>query len=177
MRTLVSPTYKRQVEKRNALGFTLIEVLVVISIFAILTGMVMLGFTGADAEQRLKSEAQQIAKRIELARQYAVQRNSEWGVYIEPDTYQFAEYNRSLDEWIPMEERPFSPEPNKDPRRLRLKAEGTELPNAKQKNLPGIIAFSSGEITPFSIFIEPEWESAPWIVSSDGLSRVEVTRE
>ena len=56
----------------NCRGFSLLELLVVISLAAILTGTVIVGFTGADNEQRLRGTADQLAYTIELARQHAL---------------------------------------------------------------------------------------------------------
>ena len=61
---------------------------------------------------------------------------------------------------------------------LRLRTEGVgELPFADGEDTPQIVVFSSGEITPFTIILEPDWESRPWLVSSDGISRTEAQRE
>ena len=40
----------------------------------------------------------------------------------------------------------------------------------------GFIFFSSGESQSFAIRFEPEWESDPWLLESDGFSRVEPER-
>ena len=74
-------------------GFTLLEILVVMTIVAILTGTVILGFTGTSVEQDLKGAAQRMAMRVELARQQALQRNREWGIFIRDDGYEFAEFD------------------------------------------------------------------------------------
>jgi len=162
----------------TAAGFTLLEVLVVVFIVGILTGTVILGFTGADSEQDLKGAAQRLATRIELARQYALQRNREWGIYVHDDSYAFAEFDPETRKWVEREGRPFVQNDLPNAVRLRLTTEGVgELPFADAKDVPNIAVFSSGEITPFTITIEPEWESIPWEVTSDGLSRAEARRE
>ena len=78
---------------RGQHGFTLLELLVVITLVAILTGTVVLGFAGADTQQEIRGFAQRFAYRIELARQQALQRNREWGVYVEEQGYRFAEFD------------------------------------------------------------------------------------
>ncbi len=74
-------------------AFTLVELLVVLVLVGILASTVILGFTGADTEQRLKGNAQNLADTIELARQYALQRNREWGLYVQPDSVRFVEFD------------------------------------------------------------------------------------
>ena len=88
-------------------GFTLLEVLVVIVMVAVLTGTVMLGFTGADTEQRLRGSAEQLAYAIELGRQYALQRNREWGLYVDEDAVRFAEFDPEQQTWVEQTGRPF----------------------------------------------------------------------
>ncbi len=159
-------------------GFTLLEVLVVVVIVGILTGTVILGFTGADMEQELKGAAQRLAVRVELARQHALQRNREWGIYVRDESYAFAELDPETGSWIERSGRPFDQEDLPDAIRLRVATEGVgELPFADGEDLPQIVVFSSGEITPFTIMLEPDWDTIPWLVSSDGLSRAAASRE
>lgn len=162
----------------RAAGFTLLEVLVVVFIVGILTGTVILGFTGADSEQALKGAAERLAVRVELARQFALQRNREWGIYVHDDAYSFAEFDPQSGAWVQREDRPFEQDDLPEAVRLKVATEGVgELPFADGKDLPQIVVFSSGEVTPFTITLEPAWESIPWEVTSDGLSRAEARRE
>jgi general secretion pathway protein H len=158
-------------------GFTLLELLVVVVLVAILTGTVILGFTGADTEQRLRGSAEQMAYAIELARQYALQRNREWGLYVEPDSVRFAEFDPEQRTWVEQTVRPFGETQVMDNVTLRVESEAlNELPNEDEEELPRVMLFSSGEVTPFTLYLEPEWDAAAWEVSSDGLSRTQAER-
>jgi len=159
-------------------GFTLLEILVVIVIVGILTGTVIFGFTSAEAEQDLKGAAQRLAIRIELARQHALQRNREWGIYVESDGYRFAEFDPETQKWVERTTRPFSQDDLPAAVELQLSTDGIgELPFADGKDLPQIVVFSSGEITPFTIRLRPDWDTFAWLVSSDGIARTEAARE
>ena len=163
---------------RHAAGFTLLEVLVVLTILAVLTGTVMLAFTGADQEQNLRGAAERLAMRIELARQHALTRNREWGIYVEADTYHFAEFDPEQSIWVKQTGRPFDRPDLPALVSLSLDLEEFDsLPFDENDDLPQILIFSSGEITPFRLLLEPEWRALPWALTSDGLSQVEASRD
>jgi len=175
MQTSASRTCKPDLSRIQ--GFTLLEVLVVISLVSILTGVVLLGFTGADTQQEVKGFAQRLAFRVELARHQALNRNREWGVYVAEHEYRFAEFNPDLGEWEEQRQRPFDSIDMPELVRLRVSTEGVgELPFDRE-HLPQILIFSSGEVTPFTVFLEMSGDREPWLVSSDGLSRAHAHRE
>lgn len=158
-------------------GFTLLELLVVVVMVAILMGTVVLGFTGADTEQRLRGSAEQLAYTIEIARQYALQRNREWGLYVAPDGIEIVEFDPDELTWVSQAGRPFDSVELPANVRLWVESEGFEqLADDGQEDLPQVILFSSGEVTPFTLYLEPEWDVAGWEIRSDGLSRSRATR-
>jgi general secretion pathway protein H len=164
-------------DRRFNRGFTLLELLVVIALVAILTGTVILGFTGADTEQRLKGSAEQLAYTIELARQYALQRNREWGLYVTEDELRFAEFDPDQQDWIDQVQRPFGDVEIMANVLLRAESEGLDqLTDTERAALPQVVLFASGEVTPFTVRLEPEWNTPAWTVSSDGISRVTAER-
>ena len=180
MQISASRTYNRQIRgaRLAASGFTLLEVLVVVSLVSILTGVVVLGFTGADTQQEVKGFAQRFAFRVELARQQALNRNREWGIYVNEQSYHFAEFSPQEGAWELQSQRPFDDIEVPDLFSLRIETEGVgNLPFADGERLPQILVFSSGEVTPFAVYLEIPGDFEPWVVSSDGLSRAQVRRE
>ncbi|MCH8963189.1 MAG: GspH/FimT family pseudopilin, partial [Bacteroidetes bacterium] len=127
--------------------------MVVIAIVGILTGTVILGFTGADLEQYLKGEANRFAIRVELARQYALQRNREWGIFVEEGGYRFAEFDPEQGVWLEKNERPFSAVSLFETITLRVETDADTLPTTDGKDIPQIIVFSSGRtiFVPFGV--------------------------
>jgi len=154
-------------------GFTLLELLVVVALVGILTGTVILTIRGADADQRLKGAAEQLAYRLELARHYALQRNREWGLYADEEGLRFAEFDPERSEWVRQSKRPFGTLTMDEGVEVRAEAEGyAGLSERDRERLPQVLLFSSGEVTPFEIFLEPPGDRRAWVVRSDGLSRV-----
>ncbi|MGI9325494.1 MAG: type II secretion system minor pseudopilin GspH [Pseudomonadales bacterium] len=173
--------------KPSSSGFTLLEVLVVMTIAAILTGVVVIGFTGAEGGQQLQGHTERVMLRMDLARQRAVTRNREMGMTVEPDRYRFTELDRETGQWLALERRPFSEVTVEDRFRLSLKVEGADSskdgkkPAAKKsgeegEDPPDLVFFRSGEITPFTLTVATEDQRRGWQVSSDGLSGIAMAR-
>ena len=161
---------------RPTRGFTLIEMLVVVVVVGVLASVVVVGFVGADKEQELKTEARRLALLIELARDEALQRNEEWGVFVEPDSYTFAIYDPALGKWSEQEDRRFR-ERQIDNMTLAIKAEKLVIPGQVEgQSIPQIVIFSSGEQTPFEIVLAPEWQTRAWRIESDGVSTTAIER-
>ncbi len=166
-------------------GFTLIEILVVVMMIGLLTAVVTLSFGGANLEHEIRGEAERAGLRIEFARSNALQRNREWGMVVEEDGYRFVELDPYNAIWAEQTERPLTAVTLPSNISLRLEAEGFELPeqfendeDADEESLtPNLLIFSSGEVTPFTLIFQPEWESEPWYVKSDGLSRAKPSRD
>ena len=172
--------------KKNV-GFTLIEILVVVIIVAILMGVVVNAFGGAEREQALRGFVERTALRIEAARDKASQSNREWGLYLDEEGVAFAQFDEISSDWIEQGIKPFARESFEHELRYTVKVEDFALPiftaeddlgNSDEKNkLPNIVLFSSGETTPFEIVIEAvDWETDEWYLSSDGFSRTEASR-
>jgi general secretion pathway protein H len=159
-----------------ARGFTLIEMLVVTMIIGVLAGTIVLGFVGADRDQKLRTEAERLALLIEMARAEAIQRNEEWGVSVAPAKYSFLVFDPRRVRWVEQTDQPFQPR-SIDDMTLSVHVDELTIPGTTAaKSPPSIILFSSGEQTPFEIDIKPVWESKPWRISSDGLSRTSAER-
>ncbi|MEM6708768.1 MAG: type II secretion system minor pseudopilin GspH [Pseudomonadota bacterium] len=171
-------------------GFTLIEILVVITIMAVLTSMVILTFSGADQRQLHDGEVERLALRLDLARQRAVQRNREVGLHLELNGFEFVELDPDVGGWRPLEQRPFQPAEYGTDVVLTLTVEGAgnesdddddpglfdepETDGVDQRP-PDLVFFRSGEVTPFSLGYELADASQRWTVASDGLSSIQMT--
>lgn len=166
-------------------GFTLLEILVVLTLMAILTSMVIVNFTGADQRQLHEGEVERLALRLDLARQRAVQRNREVGFNLSLNEYEFVELDRQANAWRLLDERPLRPGAMDPEILLTLSVEGLteseseseadeagELADGLTREPPDLVFFRSGEVTPFELTYALGDASRSWTISSDGLSSV-----
>ena len=84
-------------------GFTLIEMLVVLTIIGIAAGAILI--TAPDSRRTLTQEAERFAAGLVRAKEEAVLTNRTIDVRITPDGYAFGAVSRGL--WRPLDQRPF----------------------------------------------------------------------
>lgn len=154
---------------RKQIGFTLIEILVVVIIIATVSGIALMsiGLIGDDRE--LGTERQRLASLIEVARDEATLQGREFGLELMTSTYRFVEFDPFSSSWSEIV--------GDDLFRLRELPEGMEFElyvedkrvilaeDPKQfedpdkpgmtltveKYEPHIFVFSSGELTTYEI--------------------------
>ena len=173
--------------RRTHRGFTLIEILVVVIVVGILTSVVIGAFTGSDRRLTLQGYAERLALRIEMARDKALQRNKEWGMYVEDEGVRFAEFDEVNGEWVERTTRPFVDEGFAENLEFRVRVEEFDVASEDlfaadnrddKRKMPSVIIYSSGEVTPFDLTVTPrEWQGAGWTLSSDGFTRTVATAQ
>ena len=171
-------------------GFTLLELLLVMTIIGILAATVTLAVSDAGARQRVQTEAERVALAIELARTEALTRNEIWGLSVTPTGYAFQTYDPEAGEWQVLDEPPFLPRRAQDGLLFAVKAELGQRRQADEDHeetppflasedddaaspagLPSIAILPGGEITPFEVVVS-SGDLPPWSARSDGIARV-----
>ena len=111
MRTFATPTCNEPGNRvgayPRAVGFTLLEVLLVVTIIGILASVVMLSATDIGRQRAIRAEAERLALAVELARDEARLRNAVWGLAVDGGAYRFRTYDQARDEWHDVERREF----------------------------------------------------------------------
>ena len=176
---------------RSPVGFTLVEVLLVMTIIAILVGTVVVNFGNVGDSQRVRAEAERLALAIETGRSEALRRNAMWGLRVNEGSYHFKEYSYLRGKWRSVDRRPFSTHTVDDgiAFALRVYAGGMpfgdlanlasareqdeqEIPEEEREPPPIDIAIlPGGELTPFDVAVSSEGIAA-WVVRSDGIQAV-----
>ena len=171
-------------------GFTLLELLLVMTIIGILAATVTLAVSDTGQRQRLQSEAERVALAIELARTEALTRNEIWGLSVAPTTYAFQVYDLNAGAWREVEEQPFQRRTAEDGvvfraqtnfARLaqtgnRVDEESTLAERLLQGNSdddppPTIAIFPGGEVTPFQLVVS-SGDLPAWSARSDGIAPI-----
>lgn len=169
---------------RNAAGFTLFELLVVLAIVGILVTAVTLSVGGDRRGDALARESQRFAALVRLAAEQAVLRSEEWAVQVEPDRYRFLRLDETIGrepEWIPVEDDALFRARELEPgTRLELELEGREMTLVDDEDeaaiKPTLLLLSSGEVSPFVAGFEARDTDSRFRITSNLLGELEWER-
>lgn len=162
-------------------GFTLLELLVVLFVVAVMSGIAVIQLGSRDRDRIMETEARRMAHLLELARQEAVLETSEWGLQVTDAGYRFLRLDPDRARWEPIEGRPWSHYALPEGIRIELTIEDrqrapTALNAGERRQQPSLLILSSGEVTPFRLRLDPDWAGASWQLTSDGFESVAAER-
>lgn len=196
-RISATPTCSRQgtgSSRRPAAGFTLLEILLVVTIIGILASVVVLGATDVGGQRAIRAEAERLVLAVELARDEARLRNAVWGLLVDGSTYRFQEYDEARDEWHDVERREFGSDASEDNVEFRLESisasfddvQPARMPEVRggetaqgatgvtgddESRVPDVVIYPGGEMTPFQIIVSGGEAYVAWVARSDGIQR------
>ncbi|MBW9256194.1 MAG: type II secretion system minor pseudopilin GspH [Candidatus Thiodiazotropha sp. (ex. Lucinisca nassula)] len=139
--------------KGLGMGFTLIEVMVVVVIIGILINYVAISFGRNAPGDQLRDEAQRLSSLLELASEEALLRSMLIGVDITEASYGFLSLNEG--EWEVVSDNLFRE--RQLPPGVEISV-ATALPEGddEEKRTPEIILLNSGEMTTFELKVSSE---------------------
>lgn len=156
---------------RANLGFTLIEILVVLCIISIVTGIAMVTVS-FNKHRQLENFTQQLTQTLLLAQEQAMLMPGSIGVDIESPAVQFSLFTPALDQqpeqWLPIPAGPLAkPLPLTD---IELRLDLLAVRNKASHNGPAIVISSNGDLTPFSLWISSPGENPRYVIegAADG---------
>jgi general secretion pathway protein H len=169
------------------LGFTLLEIMVVIVIIGVMVTMATLsiGLLGADRE--VEEETRRFWAVLRQAREEAELQSIDVAVFVGAADYEFLRFDTRHNEWQPIaDDKLYAQRTLPEGLRFRLWMESRELvlkpglpdrgkKDENQKWPPQVTVLSSGDVVPFELQIERDAAPALWRMTSlaDGDLRIE----
>lgn len=186
---------------RRAAGFTLLEILLVVTIIGILASVVVLGATDVGRQRTIRAEAERLVLAVELARDEARLRNAVWGLVVDGGTYRFQEYDDAGDEWHDVERREFGADATENNVEFAVGRVSASSEDALEQawkpegrggetwqraiagaaddevRVPDVVIYPGGEMTPFEITVSGGEAYVAWVARSDGIQRTRAIAE
>ncbi len=154
-------------------GFTLLELLVVITLFGFVLGIAMLNVGGNEARE-LRLFARQVHAVMQYAAEEAELQSIQIGLQVSDSTLQFVYFDDLEESWEPMENKPFLP--LKIPEQAQVKIEVEDFAGQEDVLLgeggaeqPQILFLSNGDTAPYTLLLELP-EGSTYRLLSDGLN-------
>jgi general secretion pathway protein H len=164
--------------RARSIGFTLLEILVVVFIIAITAAAAVLavGTTGRDRE--LERESERVLGLLNYTREQAEMRTRELGVLFEETRYRFVSFDLRKQIWVEIESDPAM--------RLRELPDGLSLslevearpvilrrPPDSEDMTPQLMLYSNGDLTPFVLRVRRDEASRIVEVSTNEKGLIE----
>ena len=162
----------------QASGFTLVEILVVLIIVSVMSGIVVTSLPSSFQNSDFDEESLRLKTVIELIREESLTRASEYGLDTDKDNYSFFVYNEIEQNWTKLTTKPYAEHKLANGILLKTTIEDNELILSDEEdeessvlNAPRILLLSSGEMTPFEITIALGRDKTRTLIS-DGYSEL-----
>ncbi len=168
---------KPTLKKTPAQGFTLLEVLLVMTIVGLLAGLAILSI-GALDQRRLQAEADRLQIALNQAADASLlkQQTIGWRYDEQLNSYHFLLL--SLDgDWLQAEDNLFKPHPLPANATILLEKPDIIEKQKPTQEQPQIVFLSSGEYTPFSLQISSKTSETGFRLEGDGFNSISYKNE
>ncbi len=177
-------TKPRRSVRPPAAGFSLLELLVVIVILGIMVGMTVLSLGTLRADDPAETEARRLNSLLQLVTEEALIQGRDFGLEFFEDGYRFLSWDPDSGLWsVVDDEAALRRRTLPEGLRVALAVEGREVvvdaedPRRERRQdeiLPHVGVFSSGEFTPFELFLVTDFIADAWLVRGRVQGEIEV---
>lgn len=171
------PSNDRGAPPRRAAGFSLIEILVVVVILAVMATAAMLSMGALRTESPLEEEMRRLQALMTLVSEEALVEGRDFGLEVGLEGYRFLAWDPDRRLWlVPEQDTLLKPRELPDGTVPALVVEGREVDLAREARrdrerrdeiVPQVGIFSSGEFTPFELWLREEFESEAWLLRGE----------
>jgi general secretion pathway protein H len=159
---------------RRASGFSLIELLVVIVILAITAAMVVLGTATLKTGDPAETESRRLAALLQFVAEEALVQGRDFGIEFFADGYRFLSWDPDsrlwsvVDDEAALRRRTLPPDIELvlalDGREVVVEPEERRGRENVETLAPQVAIFSSGELTPFELFLVKDLAADAWLL-------------
>jgi general secretion pathway protein H len=163
-------------------GFTLVEILVVVTIIAVVISITVLSMNTTGRDSQLDEESRRIEGLVGLLHDRALLEGRDFGLRLEPAAYEFVVYDPRRDRWMMMDQdREFrhrelpkgvSFQLQLDSQTVVLKPIDRNFSSDNPPPNPQVAIAASGEGTPFRLILLRDTTQAKAAVDGDALGKV-----
>lgn len=170
----------QRLSRQHSSGFTLIEILVVLVMVGMLVALATFTLGGSSVRRDLDNEVEQLFLLMQTVSEQAVLNNTEFGLVLEDEHYQFLAYEQRSGTWKPSSERLFRQRSLPEWMVVTdyIENDAPRLASDEDRPRPDVVMFSSGETTPFELEFSLSRERQPGSdyvhsIFSDGVSPIQ----
>ena len=166
--------------KRAQIGFTLLELMVVVVIIGLLAGVALLSVGVLGSDQELKREALRLKSVIELLQEEALMQGRDYGLNIHSRGYEFYIFDYDQYHWVESGDTDLlRPHELDESLNLELNLEGRDivlepLQDGIEDPEPQVLVLSGGEMTPFEMGFYRELTGGRFVVVGGLTGKLEI---
>ena len=161
----------------GARGFTLVEILVVVTIIAVVTAGIVLSVSVTGRDRELQKESDRLLALFNYVREQAELQTREYGIMFQDDGYEFLAYDTRRDSWRSVfEDDALRARRLPDGLGFRLSVDARPVvlsrPKDAKDKTPQVMIFSNGDLSTFVATLEREGGARSVTLTQDSSGQV-----